>query len=170
MSNRLPYIDIDNSLEFNVYNLLIILSILGKNRNNRPVLTFEKIQCLFYLIKNPSKINNALILNKKSLINVDSKLLYTIDSQSVNVDILYSREKLKFIIKWLAKNKYLEVAKDDDNIIYYYSSPKADDWVREISDGYFRRIVKLSESIKPLASQSQGKLIKSINDILKRVI
>ena len=95
--DKLPYIDADDTLELNSLILLVILSVMGKNRNSTPVLSFEKIQCLFYLIKNPSKINDILIASDRDEIFIESKIIYTIESQSINVDILYSRSKLKVL-------------------------------------------------------------------------
>ncbi|HID9469253.1 TPA: ABC-three component system middle component 4 [Serratia liquefaciens] len=164
--NKLPYISVDDTLEINMLILMVILSTLGKNRNSTPILNFEKIQCLFYLIKNPSKINKVLRSNDKEEIFIDSKITYTVESQSVNVDILYSRDKLKVVIKSLAYFGFLDVVSDSSNEIKYLTTSKGDDFLNSIDSSYIHTITTLSKKIKPLASQSAQKSIKSINSLL----
>ncbi|MFZ5207474.1 ABC-three component system middle component 4 [Enterobacter kobei] len=164
--DKLPYIDADDTLELNSVILLVILSVLGKNRNSKPVLNFEKIQCLFYLIKNPSKINNILLANDRQEIFIESKITYTIESQSINVDILYSRSKLKTIIKNLAIYGFLDVYSDDSNEIRYCSSEKGEVFLKQIGTPYVKTISSIANKIKPLATQSAQKTIKSINKLL----
>jgi hypothetical protein len=163
---KLPYIDADDTLELNSIILLVILSALGKNRNSTPVLNFEKIQCLLYLIKNPSKINDVLLANDRNEIFIESKIIYTIASQSINVDILYSRSKLKTIIKNLALYGFLDVFSDESNEIQYCASEKGEVFLRGIDTAYVSRISSIATKIKPLASQSAQKTIKSINKLL----
>ncbi|HFO2533482.1 TPA: ABC-three component system middle component 4 [Yersinia enterocolitica] len=164
--DKLPYINVDDTLELNTLILLVVLSILGKNRNSTPILSFEKIQCLFYLIKNPSKINKILLANDKDEIFIDSKITYTVESQSVNVDILYSRKKLKLIIKTLASYGFLDVMSDTLGEIKYFTTQKGDLFLKEIEAPYISTIMTLAKKIKPLASQSAQKSIKSINSLL----
>ncbi|EFH9371887.1 hypothetical protein ABVZ06_001593 [Escherichia coli] len=164
--DKLPYIDADDTLELNSLILLVILSVMGKNRNSTPVLSFEKIQCLFYLIKNPSKINDILIASDRDEIFIESKIIYTIESQSINVDILYSRSKLKTIFKNLALYGFLDVFSDKSNELKYCASQTGELFLKGIDTSYVTTISAIAKKIKPLATQSAQKTIKSINKLL----
>jgi len=167
MENELPYLYIDDEYDFNTAILVLILNKLAVNPRQRYKLDFNKIQFFMYLIKNPSKINKVLEVAGKKTCFLDERYTYTIESLSVNVDILHDRSKVKFLLKKLASIGALGVINDDKNGISYFLTTDGEKLASELCTEYFEIIIQNLESIKPLQSSNSFKLFSILNSIFK---
>lgn len=175
MNQALPYISIDDDFSLNFSLLAILISKLAITSRSSVVLDFEKIQIFLYLVKNPAKINAVLKLAGKKFTPIDSKYTYTIESLSTNVDILFDRSKLKFLLKELAARGMLACDKGDGNdTVKYLLSEKgvlfADSLLLRADNKseYFSDVLRIINSISPLQSQTNTKLNAFLNTTFKR--
>lgn len=174
MSVKLPFLPVDEDLNLNVGLVLIIMMVLGKNSKGRCVLDFDKVQIFFYLIKNPSKIRPILNMVSDKYIFIDSQFTHTIESMSSNVDSLFIKDKLKYIIKYIAYLGCLSCHRvEGDNSFYYCLNDYGISFIKSVIDadekqfGYFYPAYQLAGHLKPLQSQSNSKLNMLLNTIFK---
>ncbi|MFJ2492397.1 ABC-three component system middle component 4 [Pseudomonas iridis] len=175
MSLELPYISIDDDFSLNFSILILLISKLALTSKNTAILDFEKIQIFFYLVKNPAKINSILRLAGKKFAPIDSRYTYTIESLSTNVDILFDRTKLKFLLKELAARGMLACDKGDSNkSVKYLLSDRGDEFAKQLllnsdkKSEYFSAAADVINSLSSLQSQTNSKLNSFLNATFKR--
>lgn len=189
MKKELPYLSIDDDFFFNYSLLVLILHRLGHSPKNNAVLDFEKLQIFLYLTKNPSKINSVLKMAGKKDAPLGSQYTFTIESLSTNVDILFNRDKLKFLLKELAAHGMLACEKKtDQDSIKYILNKKGEDFADYLvtkssvspsgealqstsftyESGYFLTALEIINSLSAIQSQSVSKLNAYLNKIFKR--
>ena len=189
MNQGLPYLLIDDEFSLNFSLLALIIYKLGLSSKKNAVLDFEKIQILIYLTKNPSKINEVLKLAGKKFVPINSQYIYTIESLSTNVDILFNRSKLKSLIKELAARGMLVCDNQTDPcVIKYLLSPAGIFFVESLvsssfeetvflssqsstvqdKQNYFSSAVEIIESLSTLQAQATTKLQSYLNEVFKR--
>lgn len=187
MTQELPYLIIDDDFILNYTLVALILYKLGRSPKNKAVLDFEKLQVFLYLLKNPSKINMMLSLAGKKSVFINPKYIFTIESLSSNVDILFKREKLELLIKELAARGMLacEIESSQGPLKFilnergcefaeslvnndekYADEPTGND-VFTASKNYFGDVLELISSLSALQSQSNSKLNNHLNAIFK---
>jgi predicted transcriptional regulator len=193
LTPSLPYISIDDNFSLNLSLTVLIIDKLGLSSKKSATLDFEKIQILLYLVKNPSKINAILKLAEKKFTPINSQYTYTIESLSTNVDILFDRSKLKYLIKELAARGMLvcEKAKPQDSLKYLLSEQgkefskqlqplehnNSDEILRPTSPSspsspipyYFSAVTEVIASLSALQSQTNSKLNSYLNATFKRI-
>ena len=169
MSSDVPFIDVDNEIYFNLALALLTIDEFSLNKLNNLKLCFRKLQVITYLVKNPSKINIFLELSGREHAAIDDKQLYTVESLSVNVDVLFNREKLRTIIKLLLSKGLVSVVNDEKNGFSYLLTPSGESVVKELSGGYFDVVKCHLLALKPLQSTAPTKLFSTINTVFKRV-
>ncbi|BCG65738.1 MAG: hypothetical protein methR_P3592 [Methyloprofundus sp.] len=167
MDSELPYLYIDDECDFNVAILLLIIDNLALNIRKNYKLDFNKIQFFMYLIRNPSKINKVLEEAGKQQVLLNEKQTYTIESLSVNVDILHDRSKVKFLLKKLASIGLLDVVNDNKNGISYFLTNEGEKLASELCIGYFETIIQNLDNIKSLQSMSSTQLFSILNSVFK---
>lgn len=190
MSHNLPYLLIDDDFSLNFSIVALVLFKLSHSVKGNAMLDFDKLQIFLYLVKNPSKINPMLALAGKKLSPIKSRYIYTIESLSSNVDVLFDRSKLKFLLKHMAARGMLEC----DNFtnlksLKYYLSPVGIRFVEELidlnSDGtgeaprgsndneydtsYFKATLDVAEALTSLQTQPTTKLNSYLNSIFKGI-
>ena len=167
---KLPYIQPERELHYNLGILLLILNNLAQTRRNKKVLTIDKIQSFYFLVTRPAFLNKVLKLADKRQIHIDEVDYYTVDTLSVNVDELFDRERLLIMIKILSSKNYL--LSEYSNIEgFLFDLTDAGKCVADkLEDGYFRKIRLFIERLSPLQSQSPNKLNGYINTVLKQGI
>ena len=168
--NKLPYIQAERELHYNLGILLLILGSLAQTARNKKVLTIDKIQSFYFLVTRPAFLNEILMLANKGQIAIDEVDYYTVDTLSTNVDELFDRERLLIMIKILSSKKYLslEYSKSDGFLFDLTGTGKL--IASKLEDGYFRKISLFIEQLSSLQSQSQSKLNGYINTVLKQGI
>lgn len=174
MKSELPFIPIDEDFSLNITILTVLLTRLAMTNRGSYVLDFEKIQALLYLIKNPAKINGILKLAGKQYTSIDSRYTHTIESMSNNVDILFNRDKLKYIFKSMAAWGLLGCYFDEkQNNLKYHMSKKGLIFAESLeekseSKDYYFALIDIVESIAALQSQPATKINSWLNTTFKR--
>lgn len=164
--NSLPYIPLDEEFSLNLCILLIIIDVLGENKNSDAVLDINKAQVFMYLIKNPSKIERAMYLSGKKIPVIDRAETHTIKGLSLNVDILFNAKKIKELVKFLAYKGMIKTVKDDGvTLINLSESGKV--FSSELEGEFFNQIKTHAKSISTLKSNTTSKLNKLVNDLLR---
>ncbi|MBN3471255.1 hypothetical protein G0D98_22765 [Pseudomonas savastanoi pv. phaseolicola] len=188
MNQSLPYMVIDDNFDLNYGLVALVLYKLGLSPKNNAVLDFERLQIFLYLTKYPSKINRMLQLAGKKYAAINSRYIYTIESLSTNVDVLFDRAKLKHLLRHLAVRGMLACDKTSDpKSVKYSLTPEGVRFAEELlkrsdgevhapvdflasppnSDNYFSAVLDVIESLAPLQSQSLSKLNAHLNSIFK---
>lgn len=187
MRQALPYLSIDDDFNLNYSLVVLILHKLSLSTKNNAVLDFEKIQIFLYLTKNPSRINPILNLAGKKNAPIRSQYTYTIESLSTNVDILFDRAKLKYLLRELAARGMLSCVKGtEQEPVKFLLSEKGESFAYSLIGqydpamdfpslsplmsevNYFSATLEVITSLVALQSQSTNKLHSYLNTLFKR--
>lgn len=168
--NKLPYIQPDRELHYNLGILLLILGSLAQTSRSKKVLTIDKLQSFYFLVTKPAFLNKVLMLANKRQIAIDDVDYYTVDTISVNVDELFDRERLLIMIKILSSKNYLSAEYSNSEGFLFDLTGAGKLIARKLEDGYFRKIKLFIEQLSSLQSQSPSKLNGYINTVLKQGI
>lgn len=168
--NKLPYIQPDRELHYNLGILLLILGSLAQTSRSKKVLTIDKLQSFYFLVTKPAFLNKVLMLANKRQIAIDDVDYYTVDTISVNVDELFDRERLLIMIKILSSKNYLSAEYSSSEGFLFDLTSAGKLIARKLEDGYFRKIKLFIEQLSSLQSQSPSKLNGYINTVLKQGI
>ncbi len=165
---KLPYIQPEREIHYNLGVLLLILDNLAKTKRHKKVLTIDKIQTFYFLVTRPAFLNRVLSLADKSQIDIEETDYYTVDTLSVNVDELFDRERLLIMIKILSAKKYLSVEYADSAGFLFDLSEAGKSKAKQMQEGYFRKIRQFLKQLSSLQSQSPSKLNGFLNIALKQ--
>lgn len=168
--NKLPYIQPDRELHYNLGILLLILGSLAQTSRSKKVLTIDKLQSFCFLVTKPAFLNKVLMLANKRQIAIDDADYYTVDTISVNVDELFDRERLLIMIKILSSKDYLSAEYSSSEGFLFDLTDAGKLIASKLEDGYFRKIRLFIEQLSSLQSQSPSKLNGYINTVLKQGI
>ncbi|RAJ92925.1 ABC-three component system middle component 4 [Aliidiomarina maris] len=166
--NKLPFIQPERELHYNLGILLLILGSLAQTSRNKKVLTIDKIQSFYFLVTKPSFLNKVLMLANKRQIAIDDVDYYTVDTLSVNLDELFDRERLLIMIKILSSKKYLSSEYSSSEGFLFELTDAGKYIVSKLESGYFRKIKLFIKQLSSLQSQSPSKLNGYINTVLKQ--
>ena len=167
---RLPYIQPERELHYNLGILILILKNLARTKRNKKVLTIDKIQSFYFLVTRPAFLNNVLRLADKRQIHIDDVDYYTVDTLSVNVDELFDRDRLLMMIKILSSKNYLFSEYSNTEGFLFDLTDIGKSIADKLDEGYFRKIQLFIEQLSLLQSQSPTKLNGYINTVLKQGI
>ncbi|WP_440468701.1 ABC-three component system middle component 4 [Pseudomonas sp. YH-1] len=174
MKKVLPFIAIDEELEFNLVITMVALSWLSHDSKSRPILSFERLQCYVYLIKNPARIGQVLFHAGKKVSALETRYTYTIESMSGNVDILFDRDKLRSLLTKLARFRFLSCIESEKGEFLAYSlSEKGQDFIKSFVgadgsvNGYAASLVEFADRISSLNSLPVSKLNSILNLVFK---
>lgn len=120
ITKNIPYIYLDDDIDYNATLLILILDELAINSRKRYKLNFDKIQLFIYLVKNPANINRILEISGKKPKITNKEILFTIESQSLNIDILHDRSKVTTLLMKLISKEYVSFTNDDSNGFSYF--------------------------------------------------
>lgn len=162
--NGLPYIPLDEELSLNLAIFTKILNLLGKNRQGKLMIDIDKARFFMYLVKNPSKIEKVMILAGKNAPVIDVSEIHTIKSMSINVDILFSQDKIKAILLKMSILGLLKANKVD-GITFFDLSDLGVLFAKSLDDDYYNKISSYIEGISSLRSMSTSKLHKILNKL-----
>lgn len=168
--NKLPYIQPERELHYNLGILLLILGSLAQTSRNKKVLTIDKIQSFYFLVTKPAFLNKVLMLANKRQIAIDDVDYYTVNTLSVNVDELFDRDRLLTMIKILSSKKYLSSEYSNSEGFLFDLTDAGKSIGKKLESGYFRKIKLFIEQLSSLQSQSPSKLNGYINTVLKQGI
>ncbi|AUX71584.1 ABC-three component system middle component 4 [Erwinia pyrifoliae] len=162
--NALPYIPLDEELSLNLAIFSKILHVLGKNKLGKPTMDIDKAKIFMYLIKNPSKIERVMILADKKPPSIETTEIYTIKSMSINVDILFSKEKIKEILINMSALGFLTVKKIEE-VTFLELSESGVSFAESLAGGYYDQIYLYIDGISSLKSLNASKLYKILNNV-----
>lgn len=168
--NKLPYIQPDRELHYNLGILLLILARLAQTSRGKKVLTIDKIQSFYFLATKPAFLSKVLMLANKHQNAIDDVDYFTVDTLSVNVDELFDRERLLIMIKILSFKEYLVSEYSNSEGFLFDLTGAGKLTASKLEGGYFRKIKQFIEQLSSLQSQSPGKLNGYINTVLKQGI
>lgn len=164
--SMLPYIPLDEEINLNISLLIILIHSLSKNKNDVLLLDKNKVQIFMYLIKNPSKLEDVMVLAGKKNNSINMSETYTMKSLSLNVDILFETSKIKTLLKKLAALGWLRVNKIDGSS-YFSLSNSGEDIYEELDGEYFDSIKNYTKSLGKIKSLSPNKLNAILNEVFK---
>ena len=167
MSN-LPYLNLENDLCLNSGIIILLIKELSKSSKGNSILSLDKLQILYFLITRPSFLNKVLLLDGKPTFEMHESEYFNVSAQSINVDELFDKNKLRLIIQFLAAKKLLEFSYTDKDGFVVELSEKGSLVATSLSDDYFSRIQKYIDSTRKLRSLSVSKLDSLINTVLKK--
>ncbi len=167
---KLPYIQPERELHYNLGVLLLILDSLAKTKRQKGVLTLDKLQTFYFLVTRPAFLNKVLNLSNNNQVDIEDTDYYTVDTLAVNVDELFDREKLLIMIKILSAKKYLSVEYTDTEGFIFDLSEIGKIKTKEVQVGYFRKIRTFVKQLSLLQSHSPSKLSGLVNTVLKQGI
>jgi len=162
--NGLPYIPLDEELSLNLAIFSKVLHLLGKNKLGNPTMDIDKAKIFMYLIKNPSKIERAMKLAGKKAPPIEMTETYTIKSMSINVDILFSKEKIKEILINMSVLGFLTVKRIED-VTLLELSESGMSFAESLVGGYYDQIHLYIDGVSSLKSLSASKLYKILNNV-----
>ena len=168
--NKLPYIQPEQELHYNLGVLLLILCNLAQTARSKKVLTIDKMQSFYFLVTRPAFLNKVLMLANKRQIAIDDVDYYTVDTLSVNVDELFDRERLLIMIKILSSKKCLSSEYSNSEGFLFELTDTGKSIASKLKHGYFRKIRLFIEQLSSLQSQTPSKLNGYINTVLKQGI
>ncbi|MCW8114206.1 ABC-three component system middle component 4 [Yersinia intermedia] len=162
--NALPYIPLDEELSLNLAIFTKVLHLLGKNKLGNPIIDIDKAKIFMYLVKNPSKIERVMILAGKKAPVIEMSETHTIKSMSINVDILFAKDKIKTILLNMSMLGFLEVDKID-GVTFLVLSETGLKFSESLTDGYYNIISSYIDGMSSLKSMSTSKLHKILNNV-----
>lgn len=162
--NNLPYIPLDEELSLNLAIFAKVLHLLGKNKLDKPTIDIDKAKIFMYLVKNPSKIERVMILAGKKAPLIEASETHTIKSMSINVDILFSKDKIKTILLNMSILGYLEIHKVD-GLTFLDLTDNGIKFSESLTDGYYDQITSYIYGMSSLKSISTSKLHKILNNV-----
>ena len=168
MRLKLPFLNIDDQLDFNLSLVILIIHKLSSATAKVNKLNFSKIQLFLFLIKNPSRINDVLIEADKKPTIIDPKYIYTIESYSLNIDIIGDKMKTIFLLKKLVSLNLVSIVTDNKNGIYYQLTINGQNIADKLDSKYFSTINDLLVGLKPLNTFKSDKLYSIFNKSLNK--
>jgi hypothetical protein len=163
----LPYLQIDNELDLNSSLLILLLDKLAINKNKNFKLDFSKLQFFLYLLKNPSKINKVLEISGRKLAILEDRFIFTIESESVNVDILYDKKRIRVLLRYLSIKGLLSVHNGSAGEIFFSLTEAGTDLSKKLKSNYLTSIRMHLDNLKVLQSLSSSKLFSILNQMFK---
>lgn len=163
--NSLPYIQPRNEIYLNIGVVLIIINYFFCTVRGKKNLNIERIQLLYFIVNNPLIMNRIIGISGKNQIQLSDSYAYGVNSFSLNVDDLYDKERLKYLIKTISILGYLAVENKDDFV--FFLNEKGLSVVSDLNSDYFLDIKRFIESISFLKSKSNSAISNLINESIR---
>lgn len=170
MENKLPYIQLDRELHYNIGVFLIILENLAQTKTGKDILTIDKLQTFYFLVTRPVFLNRVLSLAGKNRIDVEESDYYNVNTLAVNVDELFDKERILIMIRALSSLNYLSVKYSPKEGFLFRLNQTGELKANQMQEGYFLKIRRFVNRLVTLQSQSPSKLNGYINIVLKQGI
>lgn len=166
--NNLPYLNLENDLHLNSGIIILLIKELSKSTKGSNILSLDKLQIFYFLITRPPFLNKVLLLGEKPTFEMEESEYFNVSAQSINVDELFDKNKLKLIVQFLAQKKLLEFSYTDKDGFVVELNNMGSGVASSLSDDYFSRLQKYIDTTKKLRSLSVSKLNGLINLVLKK--
>ena len=130
--NKIPFIIPEQDLGVRLSRLLVVIIQLGLNKNDKPMLTYEKIAIFDFLVKNPFILSEVLNAEGKKGLELDENEFGTIQSQYPNILSLFDYGTIKGYLQLLVSLNLITV-RAYEGLYYYVCSDEGSILVEEIN-------------------------------------
>ena len=161
--SKLPYIQPNKDKHYNLGIILILLNRLSRTKRGKLNITIERLQIFYFLVTRPVLMNQVLSLAGKKVKELDEVDVYSVNTISQNVDELFDKNKIRILLKELISYDYIDVHFNEKDGFLFELNDIGKSKVEELNSGYFIKIMKFSESLSLLLSESTSKLNSYIN-------
>ncbi|BCK11934.1 ABC-three component system middle component 4 [Vibrio cholerae] len=163
---KLPFIEPDEDIYLNISIVMILLYYLSFTNRGTMKMDNERIHIYDYLVRNPQKLTKFLSsLGKDVSFNMNDD--YSVSSISYNLDPLFDRERMKYILIILANSNLIEVDYKNKNGFLYSLTEDGKSKVEKLDGEYFSEIKLLSKQLIPTLSLTISQLNISLNKIIR---
>ncbi|MFO4653239.1 ABC-three component system middle component 4 [Vibrio cholerae] len=163
---KLPFIEPDEDIYLNISIVMILLYYLSFTNRGTMKMDNERIHIYDYLVRNPQKLTKFLSsLGKDVSFNMNDD--YSVSSISYNLDPLFDRERMKYILIILANSNLIEVDYKNKNGFLYSLTEDGKIKVEKLDGEYFSEIKLLSKQLIPTLSLTISQLNISLNKIIR---
>ncbi|NOI77503.1 hypothetical protein F0224_17605 [Vibrio coralliilyticus] len=165
---KLPFLEPENDIYYNLGVLLLLIKILCKTTRGTLKLNNSRLQTYLFLVNNPVKLNDFLnLLGKKNAVLSDFDY-YSVKSISPNIEPLFDRDGLKYLVSVLVSKSYIDLEYKKGNGFFYTLTEVGNDQVSLLSSEKFSEIELLCNRLKSTLSISDSEINKTLNIIIKR--
>ncbi|NNN48701.1 ABC-three component system middle component 4 [Vibrio sp. 2-2(8)] len=163
---KLPFIEPDDDIYLNISIVLIVLYYLGSTKRGALKINNERVHLYDYLVRNPKKLSKLLnILGKGNLIgNRDD---YSVSSISYNLDPLFDRDRMKYILTILAKKNLINVNYKNKEGFLYTLTDNGVKIVGDLEGEYFSEIKLYSQQLVSTLSLNISQINAGLNQIIR---
>ncbi|TQP80265.1 hypothetical protein FLL88_12945 [Vibrio cholerae] len=163
---KLPFIEPDEDIYLNISIVMILFYYLSFTNRGTMKMDNERIHIYDYLVRNPQKLTKFLSsLGKDVSFNMNDD--YSVSSISYNLDPLFDRERMKYILIILANSNLIEVDYKNKNGFLYSLTEDGKSKVEKLDGEYFSEIKLLSKQLIPTLSLTISQLNISLNKIIR---
>ncbi|MGI3031622.1 MULTISPECIES: ABC-three component system middle component 4 [Vibrio harveyi group] len=162
---KLPFVEPDDDIYLNISVVLIIIYYLSSTKRGVLKMNNERIHLYEYLVRNPQKLSYVLRqLGKGNLIvNRDD---YSISAISYNLDPLFDRDRMKYILTILSQKKLVCVSYKSKEGFMYSLTESGIKIVEELEGEYFSEIKLYAQQLVSTLSIN----VSQLNSILNQLI
>lgn len=146
----LPYKTPDNDLTLNIAILLLIIGILGKSTRGKLLLNNERLRLAFYLLKNPTRLNEILAINNKPSVKLQIHDEYSVASISHNADALYDDHSTKVLLQYAAASNFIEVDYRKTDGFMYSLSLAGSELIDRLEGEYYDHLRSCAQALSRL--------------------
>lgn len=162
---KLPFVEPDDDIYLNLSIVLILIFYLGSTKRGVLKMNNERIHLYDYLVRNPQKLSSFLRqLGKGDLII--SRDDYSVSAISYNLDPLFDRERMKYILTVLSQKKLVCVSYKSKEGFLYSLTDTGKKMVEELEGEYFSEIKLYSQQLISTLSISVSQLNARLNNII----
>lgn len=165
--NKLPIYVPDFEVNLRLGKLLILLNELSLNRNEKPILTLEKISLFEFLSKHPVLLNRILYLKDKELISLNDSEKYSIEALFPNRGQLFDFKEVKTLLNILIGYEFVNIEIGSGFEVYYYISEKGKSHADNLTEEYFGRIQRIIKTMNAFKTLPYSKINQFVAPYLR---
>lgn len=150
-------IDYREELDFRMALVIFLVQNFATNKNDKKMLTIEKLRLLILICLTPKKLNNvSKKLNDKGICHLQN-VFYDDSSNSLDVDDL---KEISLLIAYMCKLNYLKIAQEDYK--YIVAGESLNDFSDEVSESSPQYLSKNLRLIKLISGKSESLITKAL--------
>jgi hypothetical protein len=150
-------IDYREELDFRVALVIFLVQNFATNKNDKKMLTIEKLRLLILICLTPKKLNNvSKKLNNKKISHLQN-VFYDDSSNSLDIDDL---KEISLLIAYMCKLNYLKIVQDDSK--YIVAGESLNDFSNEVSESAPQYLSKNVRLIKLISGKSESLITKAL--------
>ncbi|MDC5819641.1 hypothetical protein OPW19_07360 [Vibrio europaeus] len=163
---KLPFIEPDDDIYLNISVVLIVLYYLGATKRGSLKINNERVHLYDYLVRNPQKLGKLMnLLGKGNFISGRDD--YSVSSISYNLDPLFDRDRMKYILTVLAQKKLINVSYKNKEGFFYTLTDSGVKIVEDLEGEYFSEIKTYSKQLVSTLGLSMSQINSGLNQIIR---